>query len=145
MKRGPALGLVYGQRAAGLAAAALLAGLFAVALSDLRAGAGGAALKPAVGPWGGWSTAQAGVAAQSRAVEDGAACGWRVTSRTLGALHPVLPCGAKLFIDYGGTRALTRVVGRGPVPQGRAFDLTPALAKRLHLRGVREIRWAYAR
>jgi hypothetical protein len=141
----PALSAVYGQRAAGLAAAALLAGVFGVALSDTRAGTdvGGTLPKPAVGSWGGWSTAHAGVAAVPPAGGRASVCGWLL--RSLGVLHPTLPCGAQLFLEYGGVQALTRVVGRGPVPQGRQFDLTPALAKRLHVRGVREIRWAYAR
>ena len=56
----------------------------------------------------------------------------------------MLPCGAKLFVSYGNTRALTRVVDRGPVPDGRAFDLTSALAQRLGVEGVRDVRWTFA-
>ncbi len=46
---------------------------------------------------------------------------------------------------YGGRTALSQVVAHDPVPAGREFDLTPALADRLHLGGVRRVRWAYAR
>jgi len=137
---------VLGQRLAALAAAALLAGVFGVALS--QAGHDSSAFpapEPAVGPWGGWSTALAGAAATAPAGGKASDCGWIVNRRTLGVVHPVLPCGARIFVEYGGARALTRVVARSPVPRDRELDLTPALARRLGLDGVREVRWAYAR
>jgi len=73
------------------------------------------------------------------------ACGGKLTSETQGVAHPTLPCGARVFITYGGTTILTQVVDRGPYVPGRQFDLTDALARRLGLRGVQEIRWSYAR
>jgi rare lipoprotein A (peptidoglycan hydrolase) len=63
---------------------------------------------------------------------------------TLGIVHPVLPCGTKIFVAYGNRQAFTRVVDRGPVREGRAFDLTAALAAKLGVRGVRDVRWAFA-
>jgi hypothetical protein len=60
-------------------------------------------------------------------------------------LHPALPCGARIFVEYGSRQALTRVVARSPVGQGRQLDLTPRLAKRMRLDGVREVRWAFSR
>jgi len=36
------------------------------------------------------------------------------------------------------------VIDRGPYTQGREFDLTDALARRVGLRGVQEIHWSYA-
>jgi len=57
----------------------------------------------------------------------------------------VLPCGARIYISYGGTDVLTQIVDRGPYVPGREFDLTDALARRLGLRGVQNIRWSYAR
>ena len=137
---------VFGQRVAALAAVALLTGVAGVALSQAGRDASGRAVAvPAVGAWGGWSTALAGVAASASPGGRPSDCGWIVNRRTLGVVHPVLPCGARIFVEYGGTRALTRVVARSPVARDRELDLTPALAKRLGLDGVREIRWAYAR
>jgi rare lipoprotein A len=73
------------------------------------------------------------------------ACGGKLTAETEGVSHPTLPCGARVFITYNGTTVLTQVVDRGPYVPGRQFDLTDALARRLGLRGVQQIRWSYAR
>lgn len=130
------------QRALALGGAALLAGVFALALSDRGSGRTTSTVQPADGPGAGWLTVSAGVAGG-----DGrrrSSCGWLLDRNTLGIVHPVLPCGAKLFVSYGNTRALTRVVDRGPVPEGRAFDLTSALAQRLGVEGVRDVRWTFA-
>ena len=64
---------------------------------------------------------------------------------TIGVSHPTLPCGARVFVTYHGQTVLVQVVDRGPFVPGRQFDLTDALARRLGLRGVQEIHWAYAR
>jgi hypothetical protein len=137
---------VFAQRAAALAAAALLTGVFGVALSQAGRGSPDTRLpEPAVGVWGGWSTALAGVAPSASRGGRPSGCGWLVMPRALGVLHPALPCGARIFVEYGGQRALTQVVARSPVGQGRELDLTPRLAKRLHLEGVRELRWAFSR
>ena len=73
------------------------------------------------------------------------ACGGVLHPDTEGVAHPTLPCGARIFLRYNGTRVLTQVVDRGPYVAGRQFDLTDALARRVGLRGVQPIRWAYAR
>jgi rare lipoprotein A len=73
------------------------------------------------------------------------ACGGVIRPDTVGVSHPTLPCGARIFITYGGQTVLVQVVDRGPFVPGRQFDLTDALARRLGLRGVQEIHWAYAR
>ena len=73
------------------------------------------------------------------------ACGGVIHPETIGVSHPTLPCGARVFITYKGQTVLTQVVDRGPYVPGRQFDLTDALARRLGLRGVLEIHWAYAR
>jgi rare lipoprotein A len=73
------------------------------------------------------------------------ACGGILGPETEGVAHPTLPCGVRLFITFHGTTVLTQVVDRGPYVPGRQFDLTDALARRLGLRGVQPIRWAYAR
>jgi len=73
------------------------------------------------------------------------ACGGVIHPETIGVSHPTLPCGARVFITYKGQTVLTQVVDRGPYVPGRQFDLTDALARRLGLRGVQEIHWAYPR
>jgi rare lipoprotein A len=73
------------------------------------------------------------------------ACGGLIGPETVGVSHPTLPCGARVFITYHGQTVLAQVIDRGPFVPGRQFDLTDALARRLGLRGVQEIHWAYAR
>jgi len=72
-------------------------------------------------------------------------CGLRTSSRTLGIAHPVLACGAKLFVSHGATEVLTQVIDRGAQLPGREFDVTTALARRLGLHGTQRVRWAFAR
>jgi rare lipoprotein A (peptidoglycan hydrolase) len=73
------------------------------------------------------------------------ACGGVLTPDTLGVAQPTLPCGARVFVTYQGKTVLTQVVDRGPYTAGRQFDLTDALARKLGLKGVQTIHWAYAR
>lgn len=73
------------------------------------------------------------------------ACGGVIRPDTEGVSHPTLPCGARIFISYGGKTVLVQVIDRGPYVPGRQFDLTDALARRLGLHGVQEIHWSYAR
>ena len=138
---------LLGMRLAGLAAATLLAGVFAVAASD---GSGGGAAtsavpEPAVSAFGGWTVTIAGVAAAVPRAGRPGDCGWLITRPLQGVIHPVLPCGARIFVEYGGRRALTRVVARSPVGVGRQLDLTPRLATALGLEGIRRVRWAFSR
>jgi rare lipoprotein A (peptidoglycan hydrolase) len=72
------------------------------------------------------------------------ACGTILGADTEGIAHPTLPCGARIFVTYDGKTVLTQVVDRGPYSSGRQFDLTDALARRLGLRGVQLVHWAYA-
>ncbi len=72
-------------------------------------------------------------------------CGLRTNPRTLGIAHPVLACGAKLFVSYGATEVLTQVIDRGSQLPGREFEITTALASRLGLHGTQRVRWAFAR
>jgi hypothetical protein len=134
------------QRLLALAAAALLAGVFGVALSQAGRDSTQSALpQPAVGPWGGWTTVLAGVAPQAPRAGRRSGCDWVVMPRTQGVIHPTLPCGARLYVEYAGRKALTQIVAKLPVGQGRQLDLTPRLARRLGLEGVRELRWAFTR
>lgn len=134
------------MRVAGLAAAALLAGVFAVALSEAAGGEGSEVeARPVAGPSGRWASARVGVAGPVSSQGRPGDCGWLIEARTQGVVHPVLPCGAKLFVDFRGRQALTRVVAQSPVGDGRQFDLTPRLARALHLEGTRTVRWAFSR
>jgi len=134
------------QRLAALAAAALLLGTFGVALSQAGRDSPESALpEPAVGRWGGWTTVLAGVAPQAPPAGRKSGCDWVVVPRTQGVIHPTLPCGSRLYIEYRGRRALTQVVAKLPVGQGRQLDVMPRLARRLGLEGVREVRWAFTR
>jgi len=73
------------------------------------------------------------------------ACGQRLDAKTLGVAHPVLPCGARIYISYGGHKVLTQVIDRGPNAPGREFNVTKALADEIGLHGTKRIRWSYAR
>lgn len=135
------------MRAAAAACACLLAGVVAVAVAARTHDE--PAPEPPVAratgsPAGGWYAAAAGVGALPPAKGRRSPCGL-LERATLGVIHPTLQCGAKVFVAYGGRTALSQVVAHDPVPAGREFDLTPALADRLHLDGVRRVRWAYAR
>jgi hypothetical protein len=101
--------------------------------------------QPAVGQGTGWSSAVAGVARAYPARGRRSHCGWLLRPTTLGVVHPVLPCGTKMFVELHGKRVFTEVVDRGPVPSREDFDLTVALAARLGLAGTDDVRWAFAR
>jgi rare lipoprotein A (peptidoglycan hydrolase) len=129
------------QREIALAGVAVLAVAAALAL--------GAVLRDADEPKaastgsGDWYTALAA----PYAFEDGVnktACGIAIGPKTMGVAHPVLPCGAKITLSYGGIEALTQVIDRGAGVPGREFDVTRPLADRLELRGVQQIRWRFA-
>ncbi len=128
-----------GMRATALAAVALLAIAVAIAFSqhskhrsNLPAAAGG------------WYTALAAPFTPS-AQQTKSKCGVLIGIKTVGVGHPVLPCGVKVYVEYGGRQVLTQVVDRGHIVPGREFDLTQALAKLLHLEGTQTIQWRFAR
>ncbi len=89
-------------------------------------------------------TALAG-SAGSAATGRRTSCGGVIADDTEGIAHPTLPCGARIFITYGGQTVLAQVVDRGPYKGGRQFDVTAALARRLGLHGVQLVHWSYAR
>jgi hypothetical protein len=134
------------QRALLLAAVTLLGGLVALALADRLADPDESKdLPEAVAPpGGGWYEALAGL--ESRSVYGRAtACGHILERSTMGFAHPVLPCGAKIYLGHGGTEVLTQVVARGPTPSGVQFGLTEALARELGVKRRATIRWRFAR
>src|SRR5581483_8066247 len=90
-----------------------------------------------------WHTALA--APYTPSAKKGTACGQPVNAQTVGVAHPVLPCGVKIFLDYDGKEVLTQVIDKGPAVPGREFDVTRALADKLGLQGVEQLKWAFAR
>lgn len=135
------------QRQLSIVAAALLAVIIglAVASRDAKvAKAPAQLLRPAVSAVNDWYTGLAGVRTRPLAGSV-SGCGTLLDPKTLGVGHPVLPCGAKLFLAYRGRTFLTTVVDRGPFAPGHDFEVTPALADVLGLSGLQTIRWSFAR
>ena len=48
------------------------------------------------------------------------ACGVELGRQTMGLADPVLPCGAKIYVGFGGEDVLTQVVAPGRGPPARA-------------------------
>ncbi len=133
------------QRALLLAAVTLLGVVVALAvgeqMSDARAPRNLPQAVPA--PGGGWYSALAGLEAP-RAYGRPTACGHVLERSTLGVSHPVLVCGAKIYVGYGRTEILTQVVARGPGNASVQFGLTESLARELGISGRETIRWRFA-
>lgn len=91
----------------------------------------------------GWYRALAGSRGPARDAEQ-TTCRQILTARSLGVSHPVLPCGAKLFISYRDVEVLTEVIDNKLKQQGRQFELTEALAQRLGIEGTQQIKWRFA-
>ena len=128
------------MRTLALAGVALLAVLVSLALASPDRNRETTLPKP-VGTW-----YPALAAAYSPAAARGrTACGQRIQARMRGVAHPVLPCGARIYISYGGHKVLTQVIDRGPNAPGREFNVTKALADEIGLQGTKRIRWSYAR
>jgi hypothetical protein len=133
------------QREFALAGVALLAVVASLAIASVDKGSPRAPKLPQpVAVPGGWYTALAAPRARER-YGTHTFCGEILTPDTLGISHPVLPCGAKIFLRYGTQEVLTQVIDRGPIGPGHEFDLTRALARKLDLHGTQLIRWTFAR
>jgi hypothetical protein len=129
------------QRQIALAGVAVLSVAAALALASVLRSSDDQE-SPAAGG-GDWYTALAA----PYVFEDGVsrtACNVAVSAKTMGVAHPVLPCGAKITLSYGGTEVLTQVIDRGAGVPGREFDVTAPLANRIGLKGVQPIRWRFA-
>jgi hypothetical protein len=125
------------RRQAGLAGVALVGALGAIALTHVG---DSSTEPPARQAEVAWEEAQV---ATFPVTDQPTVCGVTLTSSSFGVAHPVLPCGAKLLLDYQGRRAEAEVVERGSVGQGRSFDLTPALAQQLGIAGEATVRWRF--
>lgn len=137
---------VLAQRQVALVGIALLGATISLALASPRLGDGaGNNLPEAVpAPGGGWYPAFAAAQPESELARR-TACGHILEVGSVGVAHPVLPCGAKLWLAYGNRHVLTQVIDRGPTVPGYEFAVTPALAKALGLSGTQRIRWRFAR
>ena len=134
------------QRTIALAAVALVAAVAVLAFTGGAADEGvraGPQQVPVAGS-GGWYTAFAGSRGAPRDAER-TTCALVLTGRSLGVSHPVLPCGAKIFISYSGADVLTEVIDAKLKQPGRQFELTEALAQQLGVEGTQQIRWRFAR
>lgn len=128
-----------GMRAAALAGVAVLAVAIALAVASRSHHRG----SPPAGA-GTWYTALAAPYTPAGHGRKGA-CGVAIGPKMIGVAHPVLPCGVKLYVQFGGRQVLTQVVDRGHTVPGREFDLTEQLAKVLGVQGTQTIRWRFAR
>jgi rare lipoprotein A (peptidoglycan hydrolase) len=127
------------RRTLALAGVALLAALVSVAVARPRDE--GERLPQPAGTWYSAFVAPYTPAPSRRRT----ACGQRIGPDTRGIAHPSLPCGAKIYLAFGGKRVLTQVIDRGPYAPGREFDVTKPLADEIGLHGTESIRWAFAR
>ena len=134
------------QRAVLLAAVALLGGVIAFSLADRLDESGSAENLPeaVAPPGGGWYEAVAG-RERGRFYGRPTSCGHIVERSTMGFAHPVLPCGAKIYLGHGAKEVLTQVVARDATPGGVQFGLTEALAEELGVGQRATIRWRFAR
>ncbi len=133
------------QRLLGLAAVALLGGVIALAVVERRSDDASATLTPigAIAPGGGWYSALAASRGPAGDAER-TSCGLILTGKSYGVTHPVLPCGAKLLLRFGGQTVLTEVIDNKLKSAGRQFELTERLASDLGLDGTQEIDWRFA-
>jgi rare lipoprotein A (peptidoglycan hydrolase) len=131
---------VAAKRTVALAGVGLLAALVSLALAS-PGGKRESTLPTPTGTWYRALAAPYSLAASRKRT----ACGQRIAPRTMGVAHPVLPCGAKIYISYEGHRVLTQVIDRGPNAPGREFVVTKALADEIGLHATRPIQWSFAR
>jgi hypothetical protein len=134
----------YGERLVALTALALLAALVAIAVIERQRDEVRpvAASEGAAAPGGGWYSALAAARGPAGDAER-TTCGLILTGRSLGVTHPVLPCGAKILLRFGGDTVLTEVIDHRLKSTGRQFELTQALARRIGLDGTQQVRWRF--
>ena len=132
------------QRSFALAGIALLGAVGALAIVEQRADEPARPVLPEAvpAPGGGWYEALA-APRLDEAAGARTACGFVVRSRTAGVAHPVLRCGAKIFVSFETREVLTQVVSRR-TPSGTQFAVTPRLATMLGLRSTDIVRWRFA-
>jgi hypothetical protein len=129
-------------RAAGLAAVTLVAAVIVLALTRTSGDDSKHKLPP---PAGNWYRGVLAAPYLPTAKPKRGACGVLIGPQTMGVANPVLPCGVKIYIEYGGKQVLTQVIDRGPDVPGRQFDVTLALARKIGLSGTKPINWRFAK
>jgi hypothetical protein len=132
------------QRLLVLAGLALVSGLVAVGAVARAESDPGTLPESVETPGDGWYEAVA-VPRRTTARTVRTACGYRLTARTDGVGHPVLPCGTRIYLSYGSVEALTQVLARGSAAPRSQFVVTRSLARKLGLESTDLIRWRYAR
>jgi hypothetical protein len=136
--------LLVAQRLLVLAGLALVCGLVALGAVDRAEEDEGAFPESVEAPGDGWYEALAAPRRSTASVVR-TACGYRLTARTDGVGHPVLPCGTRIYLAYGSVEALTQVLAQGAAGPRSQFVVTRALARKLGLASRDLIRWRYAR
>jgi hypothetical protein len=131
------------QRLLVLAGLALVAGLVAVGAVARAESDSGSLPESVETPGDGWYEAVAVPRTTVRAART--ACGYRLTAKTDGVGHPVLPCGTRIYLAYGSVEALTQVLARGLAAPRSQFVVTRSLARKLGLESTDLVRWRYAR
>ena len=127
----------------GLVALAFACGVVALAVVREHSESNATPLpESAPAPGGGWFEATA-VPARPVKRPRASACNFRITSKTAGVAHPVLPCGALVYLELGSRQVLTRVIGRGS-GRGAEFALTRPLADQLGLHNRQVVKWRFA-
>jgi hypothetical protein len=141
---GGGLSPVLAQRQVALAGIALLAVLVALAIGPRGSTESATAVpRPVAEAAAEWYRALA--APGGGPYGRRSACGVIIRPTTLGVAHPVLPCGAKIFLSFEGREVLTQIVDHAPQSPGLEFQVTAPLAKKLGLQGVQPVRWSFAR
>jgi hypothetical protein len=132
------------QRLLVLAGLALISGLVAVGAVARAEDDPDSMPESVETPGEGWYEAVA-VPRRTSARTTRTACGYRLTAKTDGVGHPVLPCGTRIYVAYGSVEALTQVLARGSAAPRSQFVVTRSLARKLGLESTDLIRWRYAR
>jgi hypothetical protein len=126
-----------------LAGVALVAAVVALAVTRRDSNSSSSSLPAAApAPGGGWFEARAAPLRAPRKPR-ATACGFRLTAKTLGVTHPVLPCGVQMYLEFGNKKVLTRVIGRGS-PARAELGLTSALADEIGLHSTQQVGWRFA-
>jgi hypothetical protein len=135
---------VAAQRVLVLGGLALVCGLVALGAVERAEDDDGGLPEAIAAPGEGWYEAVA--VPRRRATRTArTACGYRLTPKTDGVGHPVLPCGTRIYVAYGSVEALTQVLARGAAAPRSQFVVTTSLARKLALEDTDLIRWRYAR
>ena len=141
------MNVALAQRQIALAGLALLAGILAFGLSSQRDATGPSLPESIPAPGGGWYQAIAtsnGPTFKTAHVDED--CGNEVgPTSEIGVANPVLPCGTRVYIEFGDMQALTQVIARVPASSDADFEVAPGLAQKLGLEGSQIIGWRYAR